>query len=330
MPALVQIASSQEGPRPFLPLPPEGKRGLRRTRRGPSLSPSNSSSSSLFSSPLSSSQHGYCYPGGEDRRAAGVGAVGGRVGGGIGVWGADEGAGAPEQDGNDRRRGGGFSSEDSGGGVSVGFAGIGTGSAGVPLTCVDATEGKKMAPGNGVSGNSSIDNGDAVMTVPCAASFGVIHPTWQASSSSTWSSSGGGRPLLKSDHVNLDESRYCGGRVLAVAGTPVRGGVPSGHVSAPHRGGDDVLVSEQRRVESNQMDSSRNVGEGGVELTLEQKRVMQLAEMGCNIFIGGAAGSGKTFLLRHLLGAMRRMHGDDAVSATASTGFFPMRLLFAF
>ena len=137
----------------------------------------------------------------------------------------------------------------------------------------------------------------------------------------------GNQNFMSSDRTPGAGNQNCEGGGPTGVGISRRGGEvfaaqEFGLVSQNPRGGNYAVTSERQKIEvSNQVDPARGCGEERNVLTSEQKRVVQLAEMGCNIFIGGAAGSGKTFLLRHLLTALRRMHGDDAVSATASTGY---------
>eukprot|EP01041_Mallomonas_annulata_P004269 gene4269-8495_t len=57
------------------------------------------------------------------------------------------------------------------------------------------------------------------------------------------------------------------------------------------------------------------------QLTEEQISVANsVLKDGSNVFITGAAGTGKSVLLRHLVKELREIHGHDAVAVTATTG----------
>lgn len=56
------------------------------------------------------------------------------------------------------------------------------------------------------------------------------------------------------------------------------------------------------------------------KLTADQERALEAVKKGHNIFLTGSAGTGKSFVLRHLIGALKRRHGNNAVHVTASTG----------
>jgi hypothetical protein len=55
-------------------------------------------------------------------------------------------------------------------------------------------------------------------------------------------------------------------------------------------------------------------------LTAEQRSAADRAIRGENVFFSGAAGTGKSFLLRYVIQELRRRHGDDSVAVTAPTG----------
>ena len=55
-------------------------------------------------------------------------------------------------------------------------------------------------------------------------------------------------------------------------------------------------------------------------LTAEQRAIHDAALGGSSLFFTGSAGTGKSFLLRHLIGALRATRGANAVYVTAPTG----------
>ncbi len=55
-------------------------------------------------------------------------------------------------------------------------------------------------------------------------------------------------------------------------------------------------------------------------LSDEQARVIALCKEGANVFFTGAGGTGKTFLLRHLVESLTRTHGANTVAVVAPTG----------
>ena len=57
-----------------------------------------------------------------------------------------------------------------------------------------------------------------------------------------------------------------------------------------------------------------------VDLSEEQKSVMQLVLDGSSLFFTGNAGTGKSTLLRSMIKALKFRHGDESVAVTASTG----------
>jgi len=55
-------------------------------------------------------------------------------------------------------------------------------------------------------------------------------------------------------------------------------------------------------------------------LTEEQRRIVELIIKGNNVFITGAAGTGKSFLLRQIIHLLCAQHGNESVFVSASTG----------
>ena len=56
------------------------------------------------------------------------------------------------------------------------------------------------------------------------------------------------------------------------------------------------------------------------DLTSDQKFPLHLIRLGLNIFLTGAAGTGKSYVLHHLIRALKEQHGNTTVHVTASTG----------
>lgn len=57
-----------------------------------------------------------------------------------------------------------------------------------------------------------------------------------------------------------------------------------------------------------------------VELSEEQQAVMDIALRGKSLFFSGAAGTGKSFLLKRIIRELRILHGHEHVYVTAPTG----------
>ena len=56
------------------------------------------------------------------------------------------------------------------------------------------------------------------------------------------------------------------------------------------------------------------------KLTADQELAVDAVKAGHNIFLTGSAGTGKSYVLKHLIAALKRRHGNNAVHVTASTG----------
>ena len=52
----------------------------------------------------------------------------------------------------------------------------------------------------------------------------------------------------------------------------------------------------------------------------DQRRALEVALSGRNLFLTGGAGVGKSFTLKRIVGALQQRHGINAVAVTASTG----------
>lgn len=72
------------------------------------------------------------------------------------------------------------------------------------------------------------------------------------------------------------------------------------------------------------LDTPVDASIANVELTRDQKQVMQLAVRGFNIFVGGSAGTGKTVLLKAIFGELTRL--GLRVAVTATTGVAAVQL----
>ena len=56
------------------------------------------------------------------------------------------------------------------------------------------------------------------------------------------------------------------------------------------------------------------------KLDAQQHAVLDACLQGKNVFVTGMGGTGKTYLLRHIVAALKRMHGPHAVACCAPTG----------
>lgn len=61
-------------------------------------------------------------------------------------------------------------------------------------------------------------------------------------------------------------------------------------------------------------------GADGIELSDQQKYVLRAVSSGKSVFITGAAGTGKTYLLKHIIEDLKKIYGKQHVFVTASTG----------
>ncbi|KAF3635893.1 hypothetical protein T459_20383 [Capsicum annuum] len=57
-----------------------------------------------------------------------------------------------------------------------------------------------------------------------------------------------------------------------------------------------------------------------VKLTDQQNQILEAISKGNSIFITGSAGTGKTYLLQHIISELRKIHGKSRVFVIASTG----------
>ncbi|KIK07392.1 hypothetical protein K443DRAFT_673309 [Laccaria amethystina LaAM-08-1] len=60
--------------------------------------------------------------------------------------------------------------------------------------------------------------------------------------------------------------------------------------------------------------------EEGIQLSVEQRRILAMVKTGQNVFFTGPAGTGKSVLLREVIAQLRNQLSHDAVAITASTG----------
>ena len=105
----------------------------------------------------------------------------------------------------------------------------------------------------------------------------------------------------------------------------------------PNKKKDRVNNSRRSPVKMSQssqffsLNSSENLKQGSnrdgvdaptdiVSLTPTQMQVLEKCRQGCNIFLTGEAGTGKSYLLKCILNEMVQMHGKKSVFITATTG----------
>jgi hypothetical protein len=74
----------------------------------------------------------------------------------------------------------------------------------------------------------------------------------------------------------------------------------------------------RRRLSGTGRPSSSQAALG--KLTADQELAVDAVKAGHNIFLTGSAGTGKSYVLKHLIAALKRRHGNNAVHVTASTG----------
>nr|GMD87636.1 ATP-dependent DNA helicase PIF1-like [Ipomoea batatas] len=85
-----------------------------------------------------------------------------------------------------------------------------------------------------------------------------------------------------------------------------------------------------QRAMSSKKDSSRNESSSSsskppnkrtrVKWTVQQSQVLDAISAGKSVFVTGSAGTGKTFLIQHIIRKLRRIYGRSRVYVTASTG----------
>ncbi|KMZ71202.1 hypothetical protein ZOSMA_185G00210 [Zostera marina] len=61
-------------------------------------------------------------------------------------------------------------------------------------------------------------------------------------------------------------------------------------------------------------------GMSEISLSTQQEQLISAIATGKSVFITGSAGTGKSFLLRHAVSTLRRLHYPNSVFVTASTG----------
>jgi ATP-dependent DNA helicase PIF1 len=64
----------------------------------------------------------------------------------------------------------------------------------------------------------------------------------------------------------------------------------------------------------------KRIRKGPQSLIGDQKRALKVVKSGHNLFLTGAAGTGKSHVLRYLNKTLVRLHGKGTVYVTASTG----------
>ncbi|KAL0220341.1 hypothetical protein RCL1_000195 [Eukaryota sp. TZLM3-RCL] len=76
---------------------------------------------------------------------------------------------------------------------------------------------------------------------------------------------------------------------------------------------------------SSEVSSSMDDVDFSFKLTPEQEQVVQLASQGQSFLVSGGAGTGKSFVLRHVVDTLRQKYGPD-VYVTASTGIAAVQI----
>ncbi|CAN4104446.1 unnamed protein product [Withania somnifera] len=66
--------------------------------------------------------------------------------------------------------------------------------------------------------------------------------------------------------------------------------------------------------------SAKSTEKPKVKLTDQQNQILEAISNGNSVFITGSAGTGKTYLLQHIISKLRKIHGKSRVFVTASTG----------
>jgi hypothetical protein len=91
--------------------------------------------------------------------------------------------------------------------------------------------------------------------------------------------------------------------------------------SKEERSRDGSGDSVQHDAATRRLGGKRPSPTGGLgTLTSDQERALQAVQAGHSIFLTGSAGTGKSYVLKHLIAALKRRHGNHAVHVTASTG----------
>lgn len=80
----------------------------------------------------------------------------------------------------------------------------------------------------------------------------------------------------------------------------------------------DVSVRAQKTQHEGAPDVQDKVGEG--RLDPQQSAVLDSVLQGNNVFFSGMGGTGKTFLLKRIVAALKKAHGIKAVASCAPTG----------
>ena len=77
---------------------------------------------------------------------------------------------------------------------------------------------------------------------------------------------------------------------------------------------DNLRSLQNLRLESQEEE------ENSIQLSEEQANVLSIISEGRSVFLTGAAGTGKTLLLRRAITILKNLHGNEFVFVTASTG----------
>lgn len=157
-------------------------------------------------------------------------------------------------------------------------------------------------------------------------------PTLATKSSSTFTTSYYKRP--RDDHVPAGPSRVLpwdtSNKKPKTKSTSTTSTVKISGIELSRR----VLSTVSRSTPSNavRMPSRQSLAQPtqapdiNIQLSQEQKKVMDMVLNGTSLFFTGAAGTGKSVLLREIIKRLTREHTPDSVAVTASTGLAALNI----
>ena len=101
---------------------------------------------------------------------------------------------------------------------------------------------------------------------------------------------------------------------------PILGGSTGGFLRGSLLHGSPVMQANTMKSDSLSRKLPSRVVPDRTPLSAEQRAILSLAETKRSFFFTGAAGTGKSFVLRRVVLAMKELYGDENVFVTASTG----------